>query len=111
MERVEFLEGVNRKEDKAWNELYQYSMPLYVVIPPGLPGTRMPQKTLYKDVWSASGILPSVSGRSKLLPPIFTVLFTTLHSILYDLSKEPGDFTKNGWIGSSKMRKKEWQWL
>ena len=24
MERVEFLEGVNRKEDKAWNELYQY---------------------------------------------------------------------------------------
>ena len=24
MERVEFLEGVNRKEDKAWDELYQY---------------------------------------------------------------------------------------
>ena len=24
MERMEFLEGVNRKEDKAWNELYQY---------------------------------------------------------------------------------------
>ena len=68
------------------------SMPLYVVIPPGLPGTRMPQKTLYKDVWSASGILPSVSGRSKLLPPIFTVLFTTLHSILYDLSKEPEEW-------------------
>ena len=97
MERVEFLEGVNRKEDKAWDELYQY-----FYAPLCCYSARITRnENAAEDI--VQGCLVRLWHSS--------VCFREIKVILYDLSKEPGDFTKNGWIGSSKMRKKEWQWL
>ena len=83
MERVEFLEGVNRKEDKAWNELYQY---------------------FYAPLCCYSARITRNENAAEDI--VQGCLVRLWHSSVCF-----GDFTKNGWIGSSKMRKKEWQWL